>query len=137
MRTGHFPSKPCGEGADIRTRIMDLRGSLWLRRYLQETLNYWKQLPHILKYFRAEEDPNARRQQNFMSGFLEVQSNLSWPESSLANLKSRVGTECLPSFRSFVYISMNLHQTPDGFPFLYTPSNAMLFPMPSVLYDSI
>jgi hypothetical protein len=41
-------------------------------RDLQETLNYWKQLPHILKYFRAEEDPNARRPQNFMSGFLEV-----------------------------------------------------------------
>lgn len=41
---------------------------------LQETLNYWKQLPHILKYFRAEEDPNARRPQNFMSGFLEVGS---------------------------------------------------------------
>lgn len=39
---------------------------------MQETLNYWKQLPHILKYFRAEEDPNARRPQNFMSGFLEV-----------------------------------------------------------------
>jgi hypothetical protein len=39
---------------------------------LQETLNYWKQLPHILKYFRAEEDPNAKRPENFMSGFLEV-----------------------------------------------------------------
>lgn len=39
---------------------------------LQETLNYWKQLPHILKYFRAEEDPNARRPQNFLTGFLEV-----------------------------------------------------------------
>jgi len=37
----------------------------------QETLNYWKQLPHILKYFRAEEDPNARRPQNFITGFLE------------------------------------------------------------------
>ncbi|PMD28243.1 NADH-ubiquinone oxidoreductase 14.8 kDa subunit [Hyaloscypha hepaticicola] len=37
----------------------------------QETLNYWKQLPHILKYFRAEEDPNAKRPENFMSGFLE------------------------------------------------------------------
>jgi len=37
----------------------------------QETLNYWKQLPHILKYFRAEEDPAARLPQNFMSGFLE------------------------------------------------------------------
>jgi len=38
----------------------------------KETLNYWKQLPHILKYFRAEEDPTARLPQNFMSGFLEV-----------------------------------------------------------------
>ncbi|TGO91399.1 hypothetical protein BPOR_0029g00220 [Botrytis porri] len=37
----------------------------------QETLNYWKQLPHILKYFRAEEDPTARLPQNFMTGFLE------------------------------------------------------------------
>ncbi|KAI9837576.1 MAG: hypothetical protein M1819_007227 [Sarea resinae] len=37
----------------------------------QETLNYWKQLSHLLKYFRAEEDPTARLPQNFMSGFLE------------------------------------------------------------------
>ncbi|KAI9836970.1 MAG: hypothetical protein M1838_004911 [Thelocarpon superellum] len=37
----------------------------------QETLNYWKQLSHVLKYFRAEEDPNARLPKNFMSGFLE------------------------------------------------------------------
>ncbi|TAQ90448.1 hypothetical protein B7494_g1250 [Chlorociboria aeruginascens] len=38
---------------------------------LQETLNYWKQLPHILKYFRPEEDPSSRLPQNFISGFLE------------------------------------------------------------------
>ncbi|RDW89471.1 hypothetical protein BP6252_01503 [Coleophoma cylindrospora] len=37
----------------------------------QETLNYWKQLPHVLKYFRAEEDPTSHRPKNFMSGFLE------------------------------------------------------------------
>ncbi|KAI9683120.1 MAG: hypothetical protein M1829_005911 [Trizodia sp. TS-e1964] len=37
----------------------------------QETLNYWKQLPHILKYFRAEEDPRVRLPDNFMKGFLE------------------------------------------------------------------
>ncbi|KFY30068.1 hypothetical protein V493_02151 [Pseudogymnoascus sp. VKM F-4281 (FW-2241)] len=37
----------------------------------QETLNYWKQLPHILKYFRAEEDPTAHLPKDFMSGFLE------------------------------------------------------------------
>lgn len=37
----------------------------------QETLNYWKQLPHILKYFRADEDPNARLPKNFMASFIE------------------------------------------------------------------
>jgi hypothetical protein len=55
---------------------LDLISSVWIHWQanirLQETLNYWKQLPHILKYFRAEEDPNARRPQNFMTGFLEV-----------------------------------------------------------------
>ena len=39
---------------------------------LQETLNYWKQVSNILKYFRPEEDPSSRLPQNFMSGFLEV-----------------------------------------------------------------
>ncbi|KAJ6109845.1 NADH dehydrogenase (complex I) alpha subcomplex subunit 6 [Penicillium sp. IBT 16267x] len=37
----------------------------------QETLNYWKQLSHVMKYFRAEEDPGARLPRNFVSGFLE------------------------------------------------------------------
>lgn len=38
----------------------------------QETLNYWKQLSHVMKYFRQEEDPTARLPNNFISGFLEV-----------------------------------------------------------------
>jgi NADH dehydrogenase (ubiquinone) 1 alpha subcomplex subunit 6 len=38
----------------------------------QETLNFWKQLTHVLKYFRAEEEPKARLQPNFINGFLEV-----------------------------------------------------------------
>jgi len=37
----------------------------------QETLNYWKQLSHVMKYFRAEEDPSAKLPKNFISGFLE------------------------------------------------------------------
>ncbi|RDL35053.1 NADH-ubiquinone oxidoreductase 14.8 kDa subunit [Venustampulla echinocandica] len=37
----------------------------------QETLNYWKQVPHVLKYFRAKEDLNGQLPQNFMQGFLE------------------------------------------------------------------
>jgi hypothetical protein len=41
----------------------------------QETLNYWKQLSHIMKYFRKEEDPNAHLPKNFISGFLEVSSH--------------------------------------------------------------
>jgi hypothetical protein len=40
----------------------------------QETLNYWKQLSHVLKYFRTEEDPKARLPANFINGFLEVGS---------------------------------------------------------------
>jgi len=37
----------------------------------QETLNYWKQLSHVMKYFRSEENPSARLPQTFMAGFLE------------------------------------------------------------------
>ncbi|CRG88814.1 NADH dehydrogenase (ubiquinone) 1 alpha subcomplex 6 [Talaromyces islandicus] len=37
----------------------------------QETLNYWKQLSHVMKYFRQEEEPAARLPANFISGFLE------------------------------------------------------------------
>lgn len=42
----------------------------------QETLNFWKQLTHVLKYFRAEEDPKAALPKNFIQGFLEVRSAL-------------------------------------------------------------
>ena len=69
----------------------------------QETLNYWKQLPHILKYFRAEEDPNARRPQNFMSGFLEV-----WPISlaqETLSLIMNLGTQL--NFIACTYIRTN------------------------------
>lgn len=38
----------------------------------QETMNYWKQLNHVMKYFRTEEDPKSRLPRNFISGFLEV-----------------------------------------------------------------
>ena len=38
----------------------------------QETLNFWKQIPHVMKFFREEENPDARLPANFMQGFLEV-----------------------------------------------------------------
>ncbi|KAK1822599.1 hypothetical protein LTR12_002946 [Friedmanniomyces endolithicus] len=37
----------------------------------QETLNFWKQLTHVLKYFRMEEDPKAKLPKTFIQGFLE------------------------------------------------------------------
>ncbi|KAM0704866.1 hypothetical protein Q7P35_007653 [Cladosporium inversicolor] len=37
----------------------------------QETLNFWKQLSHVLKYFRAEEDPKATLPKTFIAGFLQ------------------------------------------------------------------
>lgn len=40
-------------------------------------MNYWKQVSHVLKYWRAEEDPNAKLPTNFMSGFLEVRTPYS------------------------------------------------------------
>ncbi|KAL1642121.1 hypothetical protein SLS58_005712 [Diplodia intermedia] len=40
----------------------------------QETLNYWKQLSHVLKYFKVEEEPKHKLPNNFVSGFLEVSS---------------------------------------------------------------
>jgi len=39
---------------------------------IKETMNYWKQEPHIMKYFRAEEDPTASVPKSWMKGFLEV-----------------------------------------------------------------
>ena len=47
----------------------------------QETLNYWKQLPHILKYFRIEEDPKAALPKSFMQGFIEVRPSVHLPAS--------------------------------------------------------
>ncbi|KAK6349745.1 hypothetical protein TWF696_006024 [Orbilia brochopaga] len=37
----------------------------------QETMNYWKQLPHLMNYFRPEQEPNTRIPKTFMEGFLE------------------------------------------------------------------
>ena len=45
---------------------------------VQETLNFWKQLTHVLKYFRAEEDPKARLPKNFIQGFIEVSLFEDW-----------------------------------------------------------
>ncbi|KAK5953843.1 ndufa6 NADH-ubiquinone oxidoreductase subunit [Knufia fluminis] len=54
-----------------RIRMQMAAGGVILIRGTQETMNYWKQLTHIMKYFRSEEDPTAKLPRNFMSGFLE------------------------------------------------------------------
>lgn len=38
----------------------------------QETMNYWKQISQLMKYFRSEEDSRSRVPTNFMTSFLEV-----------------------------------------------------------------
>ncbi|KAF3169180.1 hypothetical protein TWF225_011422 [Orbilia oligospora] len=37
----------------------------------QETMNYWKQLPHLMNYFRSEQEPNSHIPKNFMDNFLQ------------------------------------------------------------------
>jgi hypothetical protein len=51
----------------------------------QETLNFWKQLTHVLKYFRAEEDPKARLPKTFIAGFLEVRNNSMLPDPAASS----------------------------------------------------
>lgn len=43
---------------------------------IQETLNYWKQISNVLKYFREEEGTSVALPKNFMSGFLEVRTQV-------------------------------------------------------------
>jgi NADH dehydrogenase (ubiquinone) 1 alpha subcomplex subunit 6 len=38
----------------------------------QETMNYWKQISHVLKYFTTDEPDRARLPSNFIHGFMEV-----------------------------------------------------------------
>jgi NADH dehydrogenase (ubiquinone) 1 alpha subcomplex subunit 6 len=57
----------------VRREWRNTRGKHGLM-YSKETLNYWKQLSHVLKYFRAEEEPKARLPNNFINGFLEVRA---------------------------------------------------------------
>jgi hypothetical protein len=38
----------------------------------QETMNYWKQLAHVAKYFTTDEPDRARLPSSFMQGFMEV-----------------------------------------------------------------
>ena len=74
---------------------------------MQETMNFWKQLPHLLKYFRAEEEPSAQRPKNFINGFLEVCCSSILPDFNSRLTLCNPGTQlnaCLFSI-AFVHIS--------------------------------
>ena len=62
-----------------------------LTTFQQETLNYWKQLPHVMKYFRSEEDPSTKLPNNFVQGFLEASPHVLLHGRRL--IKNRVGIE--------------------------------------------
>lgn len=65
----------------------------------QETLNYWKQLSHVLKYFKVEEEPKHKLPNNFVSGFLEVSRSDISQVAEKTNDSSIVGSQ-LDSFSS-------------------------------------
>ncbi|KAF2715371.1 NADH dehydrogenase, alpha subcomplex, subunit 6 [Pleomassaria siparia CBS 279.74] len=37
----------------------------------QETMNFWKQVSQVMKYFHTEDDPTPKLPKNFINGFLE------------------------------------------------------------------
>jgi NADH dehydrogenase (ubiquinone) 1 alpha subcomplex subunit 6 len=45
----------------------------------QETLNFWKQLSQVMKYFHTEDDPTPKLPSNFINGFLEVHISHPFP----------------------------------------------------------
>ncbi|RMZ09028.1 hypothetical protein D0862_03748 [Hortaea werneckii] len=97
----------------------------------QETLNFWKQLTHVLKYFRAEEDPKARLPKNFIQGFIEVHFlpfHKNKPQTPALTAVRRAGTENVSLLRR-LYISYpfpeQCHDQPnsnDASPLLRTPT---------------
>ena len=60
--------------------------SMLIKAWGQETLNFWKQIPHVMKFFREEENPDARLPANFMQGFLEVSTtSIHLPQLRMAD----------------------------------------------------
>ncbi len=69
-------------------------------------MNYWKQLPHVLKYFREKENPTAKLPQTFMQGFLEVCSLCPHACIFRAAKTARVGPQLKPTARIHVLHSI-------------------------------
>jgi hypothetical protein len=76
-------------------------------------MNYWKQLSHVMKYFRAEEEPKARLPQNFITGFLEVCLLSAAVDSGTMLTHTRDVTERLRSDRR-PCVHSKKHTRPSG-----------------------
>ena len=61
------PTKRCNGVLPCAVPFVSILMAAW-----QETLNFWKQIPHVMKFFREEENLDAKLPANFMQGFLEV-----------------------------------------------------------------
>jgi len=71
-------------------------------------MNYWKQLTHIMKYFRQEEDPTAKLPRNFISGFLEVSDAcLTRVEAQEVDMNS-LGTKLIYPISDFL-VALSIH----------------------------
>lgn len=75
---------------------------------MQETLNYWKQIPHVMKYFREEENPTARLPQDFMQSFLEVGVNFLHARNLMSDLRYRGAIDHFHSIRVYKQILQTL-----------------------------
>ena len=83
---------------------------------VQETLNFWKQLTHIMKYFRADEDTSVHLPKNFMQGFIEVSPLLQdhlfpYPNAALTTtrVETRATDRCNTLYRAtFSSLSENI-----------------------------
>ena len=72
---GNRETQPSNEEMQRRQLVLSCEVpfvSMLIKAFWQETLNFWKQIPHVMKFFREEENPDARLPANFMQGFLEV-----------------------------------------------------------------
>ncbi|MBE3042984.1 hypothetical protein IMZ48_10520, partial [Candidatus Bathyarchaeota archaeon] len=71
-----YPPRQAGRGSEGGTS----RLLTWLRK-LQETMNFWKQMTHVMSYFKEENFRGDKRlPSSFMEGFLEVSRTLRTTE---------------------------------------------------------
>lgn len=92
----------------------------------QETLNYWKQTSHVLKYFRAEEEPKARLPSNFINGFLEASVPSFTSEHARLTSISRVATKPVAKIETKNTKSRNVYIAVNTISFLCAIFHAIL-----------